>query len=56
MSGVRHRIAALVEGAGDYFTKCVGSQVLDHSDAARIDWGEDENNQEGSETRRERKI
>ena len=26
MSGVRHMLATLVEGAGDYFTKCGGSQ------------------------------
>jgi NADH dehydrogenase len=42
MSGVRNRIDAFIEWAWDYFTKGRGPQVLDRTDAARIDWGEDE--------------
>jgi NADH:ubiquinone reductase (H+-translocating) len=42
MSGVRNRIDAFVDWAWDYFTKGRGPQVLDRSDAARIDWGEEE--------------
>jgi NADH dehydrogenase len=42
MSGVRNRIDAFVDWAWDYFTKSRGPQVLDRSDAARIDWGKDE--------------
>jgi NADH dehydrogenase len=40
MSGVRHRVDAFVSWAGDYFTTTRGPQVLDRSDAARIDWEE----------------
>jgi NADH dehydrogenase len=42
MSGVRERVDALVNWAWDYFTKSRGPQVLDRSDAARIDWGDDD--------------
>ena len=45
MSGVRNRIDAFVEWAWDYFTKSRGPQVLDRSDAARIDWGADEDDE-----------
>jgi NADH:quinone reductase (non-electrogenic) len=41
MSGVRNRIDAFVNWGSDYFTESRGPQVLDRSDAARIDWGED---------------
>jgi NADH dehydrogenase len=41
MTGVRNRIDAFVAWGWDYFTKERGPQVLDRSDAARIDWGED---------------
>jgi len=41
MSGVRNRIDAFVSWGSDYFTKSRGPQVLDRSDAARIDWGDD---------------
>jgi NADH:ubiquinone reductase (H+-translocating) len=41
MTGVRNRIDAFVSWGGDYFSKTRGPQVLDRSDAARIDWGED---------------
>jgi NADH dehydrogenase len=46
MSGVRNRIEAFVEWAWDYFTKSRGPQVLDRSDAARIDWGDEDNDGE----------
>jgi NADH:ubiquinone reductase (H+-translocating) len=38
MTGVRNRIDAFVNWGWDYFTKARGPQVLDRSDAARIDW------------------
>ena len=41
MTGVRNRIDAFVDWGWDYFSKERGPQVLDRSDAARIDWGED---------------
>jgi NADH:ubiquinone reductase (H+-translocating) len=41
MSGVRTRIDAFVEWGSDYFSDARGPQVLDRSDAARIDWAED---------------
>ena len=53
MSGVRNRIEFFVEWAWDYFTKSRGPQVLDRSDAARIDWGEDEDSDDGPENRQE---
>ena len=41
MTGVRTRIDAFVAWASDYFSSNRGPQVLDRSDAARIDWAED---------------
>jgi NADH dehydrogenase len=41
MTGVRNRIDAFVNWGWDYFSHSRGPQVLDRSDAARIDWGED---------------
>jgi NADH dehydrogenase len=41
MTGVRNRIDAFVSWGWDYFSKTRGPQVLDRSDAARIDWEED---------------
>jgi NADH dehydrogenase len=41
MTGVRTRVDAFIEWAWDYFSPTRGPQVLDRSDAARIDWGED---------------
>jgi NADH dehydrogenase len=41
MTGVRNRIDAFVNWGWDYFSHDRGPQVLDRSDAARIDWGED---------------
>jgi NADH dehydrogenase len=41
MTGVRNRIDAFVNWGWDYFSKTRGPQVLDRSEAARIDWGED---------------
>jgi NADH dehydrogenase len=42
MSGFRNRIDAFVEWAWDYFGQSRGPQVLDRSDVARIDWGDDD--------------
>ncbi|MGH2945283.1 MAG: NAD(P)/FAD-dependent oxidoreductase [Solirubrobacteraceae bacterium] len=39
MTGVRNRIDALINWSWDYFSKTHGPQVLDRSDATRIDWG-----------------
>src|SRR4051812_29263323 len=41
MTGVRNRIDAFVSWGWDYFSTTRGPQVLDRSEAARIDWGED---------------
>jgi NADH dehydrogenase len=41
MTGVRNRIDAFIAWGWDYFSKQRGPQVLDRSDAARIDWDED---------------
>jgi NADH:quinone reductase (non-electrogenic) len=41
MTGVRNRIDAFVNWGWDYFSHSRGPQVLDRSDAARIEWGED---------------
>jgi NADH dehydrogenase len=41
MSGVRNRVDAFIQWASDYFGKGRGPQVLDRSDAPRIDWDED---------------
>ena len=41
MSGVRQRVDAFVSWAWDYFTTSRGPQVLDRTDAARIDWDDD---------------
>jgi NADH:ubiquinone reductase (H+-translocating) len=41
MTGVRNRIDAFVAWGGDYFSRSRGPQVLDRTEAARIDWGED---------------
>ena len=42
LTGVRNRIDAFISWGWDYFSKSRGPQVLDRTDAARIDWGEDE--------------
>ena len=41
MTGVRTRVDAFVDWGSDYFSAHRGPQVLDRSDAARIDWTED---------------
>lgn len=41
MTGVRNRVDAFVDWGWDYFSRSRGPQVLDRSDAARIDWGPD---------------
>src|SRR5205085_8413560 len=42
MTGARQRIDAFVAWGWDNFSSSRGPQVLDRSDAAHIDWGEDE--------------
>jgi NADH dehydrogenase len=42
MTGVRNRIDAFVSWGWDFFSKTRGPQVLDRSETARIDWGDDE--------------
>jgi NADH dehydrogenase len=42
MTGVRTRIDAFIQWGWDYFSKTKGPQVLDRSDAARIEWDDDE--------------
>ena len=42
MTGVRNRIDAFIDWGSDYFSSHRGPQVLDRSDAARIDWAEDD--------------
>ena len=42
MTGVRNRIDAFIAWGWDNFTSGHGPQVLDRSEAARIDWGDDE--------------
>lgn len=50
MTGVRTRVEAFIDWGWDYFTKSRGPQVLDRSDAARIDWGdEDEDAEPGAQ-------
>ena len=39
MTGVRNRVDAFIAWGWDYFTSGRGPQVLDRSEAARIDWG-----------------
>ena len=41
MTGVRNRIDAFITWGWDYFSQARGPQVLDRSEAARIDWEED---------------
>jgi len=41
MTGVRPRVDAFIDWAWDYFSPTRASQVLDSSDARRIDWDED---------------
>ena len=42
MTSTRHRIDAFVTWGWDNFSSSRGPQVLDRSDAAHIDWGEEE--------------
>ena len=42
MTGVRNRIDAFVAWGWDNFSSGRGPQVLDRSEAAHIDWGDDE--------------
>jgi NADH dehydrogenase len=42
MTGVRARVEAFIDWGWDYFSKSRGPQVLDRTDVARIDWGDDD--------------
>ena len=42
MSGVRQRVDAFISWAWDYHGKSRAPQVLERSDAAHIDWGDDD--------------
>ena len=42
ISGVRTRIEAFIDWTWTYFARSRGPQVLDRSDAARINWQDDE--------------
>jgi hypothetical protein len=48
MTGARARIEAFIDWGWDYFSKSRGPQVLDRTDAARIDWGDDDDDGAGS--------
>jgi NADH dehydrogenase len=41
MNGVRNRVDAFITWGSDYFTQERGPQVLDHAEAAAIDWDQD---------------
>jgi NADH:ubiquinone reductase (H+-translocating) len=49
MTGVRTRVEAFIDWGWDYFTKSRGPQVLDRSDAARIDWGDEDDDTDTEE-------
>ncbi len=49
MTGVRARVEAFIDWGWDYFTKSRGPQVLDRSDEARIDWGDDDSADDGDD-------
>jgi hypothetical protein len=46
MTGARARIEAFIDWGWDYFSKSRGPQVLDRTDAARIDWGDDDEDED----------
>jgi NADH dehydrogenase len=48
MTGARARIEAFIDWGWDYFSKSRGPQVLDRTDVARIDWGDDEDEDDGA--------
>jgi NADH dehydrogenase len=50
MTGVRNRIDAFVAWGWDYFSDGRGPQVLDRSDATRIDWDADDETREPAST------
>jgi len=43
LTGLRVKIETFVDWVGDYFSKGRGAQLIDRSDAARIDWQDDDN-------------
>jgi NADH dehydrogenase len=42
LSGFRNRVDAFVDWGWDYFSKARSAEILDRTDEARIDWGDDE--------------
>jgi NADH:ubiquinone reductase (H+-translocating) len=46
MTGARARVEAFIDWGWDYFSKSRGPQVLDRTDVARIDWGDDDEDDE----------
>ena len=40
MTGVRNRIETFLDWGLDYFSRSRGPQVLDRTEAARIDWSD----------------
>jgi NADH dehydrogenase len=42
MTSTRARVEAFIDWGWDYFSKSRGPQVLDRSDVARIDWGDED--------------
>ena len=46
MAGGQNRVDAFIAWAGDYFGKTRGAQLLDRSEEARIDWGEEDGEDE----------
>jgi len=48
MTGARARMEAFIDWGWDYFSKSRGPQVLDRTDVARIDWGDDEDDDSGA--------
>jgi NADH:ubiquinone reductase (H+-translocating) len=52
MTGVRNRVDAFVAWASEAFTSSRGPQVLDRSDAASIDWGDDSEPEPGERAAR----
>jgi NADH dehydrogenase len=46
MTGLRTRVEAFIDWGWDYFSKSRGPQVLDRSDEARIDWGDEDEDED----------
>jgi NADH dehydrogenase len=53
MSGVRQRVDAFLAWAWDFVGSSRPSSIIDDPDAARIDWGDDDEDEKGDEQRSE---